>query len=128
MQSEYLLAIATLGLGHRHTVRLQHRQLWQRPTSIRSFHVSPTARDFHFDTHHFVQRLEREGLTRAQSEGIMASIADVIDESIRNLTQNMVSKAQQEKVAHLRSRISASVTHTALSNSSITRRKLTLPN
>lgn len=31
----------------------------------------------------------------------MASIADVIDESIRNLTQNMVSKAQQEKVVHI---------------------------
>jgi len=27
----------------------------------------------------------------------MASMADVIDESIRNLTQNMVTKAQQEK-------------------------------
>lgn len=80
---------------------MQPRQLWQRPTNIRSFHVSPTSRDFHFDTHHFVQRLEREGLTRAQSEGIMASIADVIDESIRNLTQNMVSKAQQEKVVHI---------------------------
>jgi len=51
----------------------------------------------HFDTHHFVQRLEREGFTRAQSEGVMAAMADVIDESIRNLSQNMVTKAQQEK-------------------------------
>ena len=52
----------------------------------------------HFDTHHFVQRLQREGFTRAQSEGVMAAMADVIDESIRNLSQNMVTKAQQEKV------------------------------
>jgi len=52
----------------------------------------------HFDTHHFVQRLEREGFTRVQSEGVMAAMADVIDESIRNLSQNMVTKAQQEKV------------------------------
>jgi hypothetical protein len=66
--------------------------------SLASYHSSSRLNNFHFDTHHFVQRLEREGLTRAQSEGIMASMADVIEESIRNLTQNMVSKSQQEKV------------------------------
>ena len=54
--------------------------------------------DFHFDTHHFVQRLEREGLNRQQAEGIMAAMAEVIDESIRNMTANMVTKADQEKV------------------------------
>ncbi|EAU90327.1 mitochondrial protein [Coprinopsis cinerea okayama7 len=53
--------------------------------------------DFHFDTHHFVQRLEREGLNRAQAEGIMSAMAEVIDESIRNMTANMVTKAEQEK-------------------------------
>ncbi|EGN91986.1 hypothetical protein SERLA73DRAFT_127861 [Serpula lacrymans var. lacrymans S7.3] len=63
----------------------------------RSFHTSPVARDFHFDTHHFVQRLEREGLNRAQAEGIMSAMAEVIDESIRNMTSNMVTKADQEK-------------------------------
>lgn len=54
--------------------------------------------DFHFDTHHFVQRLEREGLNRAQAEGIMSAMAEVIDESIRNMTSNMVTKADHEKV------------------------------
>ncbi len=53
--------------------------------------------DFHFDTHHFVQRLEREGLNRAQAEGIMTALAEVIDESIRNMASNMVTKADQEK-------------------------------
>lgn len=53
--------------------------------------------DFHFDTHHFVQRLEREGLNRQQAEGIMAAMAEVIDESVRNMTANMVTKADQEK-------------------------------
>ena len=53
--------------------------------------------DFHFDTHHFVQRLEREGLNRQQAEGIMAAMAEVVDESIRNMTANMVTKADQEK-------------------------------
>ncbi|KAF9523044.1 DUF1640-domain-containing protein [Crepidotus variabilis] len=63
----------------------------------RSFSSSLLLRDFHFDTHHFVQRLEREGLNRAQAEGIMTAMAEVIDESIRNMTSNMVTKAEQEK-------------------------------
>jgi hypothetical protein len=46
-----------------------------------------------------VQRLEREGLNRAQAEGIMAAMAEVIDESIRNMTSNMVTKADQDKVS-----------------------------
>jgi len=63
----------------------------------RSFSTSTSRFDFHFDTHHFVQRLEREGLNRAQAEGIMSAMAEVIDESIRNMTSNMVTKAEQEK-------------------------------
>lgn len=64
----------------------------------RLFSTSLVRADFHFDTHHFVQRLEREGLNRAQAEGIMSAMAEVIDESIRNMTSNMVTKAEQEKV------------------------------
>lgn len=64
----------------------------------RRFSTSLARADFHFDTHHFVQRLEREGLNRAQAEGIMSAMAEVIDESIRNMTSNMVTKAEQEKV------------------------------
>lgn len=45
-----------------------------------------------------MQRLEREGLNRAQAEGIMSAMAEVIDESIRNMTSNMVTKADQDKV------------------------------
>ena len=62
------------------------------------FHRTAARLDFHFDTHHFVQRLEREGLNRKQAEGIMAAMAEVVDESIRNMTANMVTKADQEKV------------------------------
>lgn len=65
---------------------------------VAAFHRTATRLDFHFDTHHFVQRLEREGLNRKQAEGIMAAMAEVIDESIRNMTANMVTKADQEKV------------------------------
>lgn len=70
----------------------------RRLALLRSFSSSARRPDFHFDTHHFVQRLEREGLSRAQAEGIMSAMAEVIDESIRNMTSNMVTKAEQEKV------------------------------
>ena len=73
-------------------------RLASRPHFSRSFSASQCRPDFHFDTHHFVQRLEREGLNRAQAEGIMSAMAEVIDESIRNMTSNMVTKAEQEKV------------------------------
>lgn len=91
--------------------RLFNQRLWLRPsirsrilsqttlTASRSFRSTPPCPDFHFDTHHFVQRLEREGLNRAQAEGIMSAMAEVIDESIRNMTSNMVTKADQEKVS-----------------------------
>ncbi|KAH9840111.1 mitochondrial protein [Rhodofomes roseus] len=67
------------------------------PALTRGLRASHPCADFHFDTHQFVQRLEREGLNRAQAEGIMAAMAEVIDESIRNMTSNMVTKADQEK-------------------------------
>lgn len=66
----------------------------------RSISTSLIRQDYHFDTHHFVQRLEKEGLTRAQAEGIMSSMAEVIDESIRTMTRNMVTKSEQEKVGN----------------------------
>ncbi|KAG6812834.1 hypothetical protein H0H92_016103 [Tricholoma furcatifolium] len=72
-------------------------RLIPRRTFSRSFYATAYRPDFHFDTHHFVQRLEREGLNRAQAEGIMTAMAEVIDESIRNMTSNMVTKAEQEK-------------------------------
>ena len=74
---------------------------WARMT--RSFRSSSRRSDFHFDTHQFVQRLEREGLNRAQAEGIMSAMAEVIDESIRNMASNMVTKADQEKVSRVHS-------------------------
>ena len=89
-------------LGYSPARRLQElstRLTQSRPCiARRSFRMSTRSSDFHFDTHHFVQRLEREGLNRAQAEGIMSAMAEVIDESIRNMTSNMVTRADQEKV------------------------------
>ena len=89
------------------------RQDGTRPTGIRELSTSTPRKDYHFDSHHFVQRLEREGLTRAQAEGVMNSMAEVIDESIRTLTRNMVTKSEQEKVGSLSS-ISASREHSLM--------------
>ncbi|KAG8759327.1 hypothetical protein FRC14_006167 [Serendipita sp. 396] len=63
----------------------------------RLFSVSSIQKNYHFDTHRYVQRLEKEGLTRAQAEGVMNSMAEVIDESIKTMTKNMVTKSEHEK-------------------------------
>lgn len=85
-------------LPHLRDPLLHYSPLARAAAARRGFHASPRRADFHFDTHHFVQRLEREGLNRAQAEGIMGAMAEVIDESVRNMTGNMVTKADQEKV------------------------------
>lgn len=95
----------------------------------RTFRTTSLRNDFHFDTHHFVQRLEREGLNRAQAEGIMSAMAEVIDESIRNMTSNMVTKADHEKVQVSRHHLYARVCRqTTLGRSNTTHSRLTLPN
>jgi hypothetical protein len=95
------------------------------PYFSRTFQTTSTRNDFHFDTHHFVQRLEREGLNRAQAEGIMSAMAEVIDESIRNMTSNMVTRAGHEKVQVPRHHPRA---FADLGRSNNTHSRLTLPN
>lgn len=36
-----------------------------------------------------------------QAEGIMTAISEVIDESVKNMSRNMVTKSDQEKVRPL---------------------------
>lgn len=52
---------------------------------------------FSFDTASFVTRLEQEGLSRKQSVGIMEALDEVVEESIRTMTANLVTRAEQEK-------------------------------
>lgn len=54
----------------------------------------------HFDTFKFVERLEKERFTRQQSEAIMTSLQKVIAESMQDLTEPMVTKAEKEKVCY----------------------------
>jgi hypothetical protein len=52
----------------------------------------------YFDSHQFVSRLEKEGLSRDQAEGVMAAIEQVIDESMKNLITGLVTRSEMEKV------------------------------
>lgn len=57
----------------------------------RTFHASAVlARDHHFDTLKFVQRLKKEGFSEEQAVAMMRVLNDVIQESIQNLTRTMV--------------------------------------
>lgn len=70
----------------------------RRPAShdlTRAHLTSPTD---HFDTAQYVQRLEREGLSRRQAEGVIDTLEEVIEESIRNMQANLVTRAEQDKV------------------------------
>ena len=66
-------------------ITLEQRQITLYPSDRRGFHSTPFARDngvspYHFDTFKFVRRLEAEGFTLEQSEAVMSSLREVIDE------------------------------------------------
>ena len=49
----------------------------------RAFHATTRrARDHHFDTLKFVQRLQEEGFTEAQAVAMMKVLSDVIEERL----------------------------------------------
>jgi hypothetical protein len=55
--------------------------LLQNPAHHRVFHATARqSRDHHFDTLKFVQRLQEEGFTEAQSVAMMKVLSDVIEE------------------------------------------------
>ncbi|KAI1302809.1 hypothetical protein EDD11_005504 [Mortierella claussenii] len=80
------------------------RRTLQGVTQIRQFSTSGPVLDdgsgHHFDTHRFVEKLEREGFSRQQSEAIMNALDEVVSESMNNLTKNMVTKADQDKTVY----------------------------
>lgn len=72
-----------------------------------AIHTSASSLANHFDTHQFVEELTREGLSRQQAEGVMAALAEVVDESIAGMSRTMVTKAEQEKASSFLSAILA---------------------
>lgn len=112
-------------LGSREINRRKDNRSAQRKSSIlqssshhRAFHATARqARDHHFDTLKFVQRLQEEGFTEAQSVAMMKVLSDVIEErlavfpsfsrlvtnafpSIQNLTRTMVLREDQAKATY----------------------------
>ncbi|KAI7295333.1 DUF1640-domain-containing protein [Hortaea werneckii] len=79
-----------------------HRHRPNQPTpGQQPFTTTPSRqKDHHFDTLKFVQRLEAEGFTEAQSAAMMRVLSDVIEESIQNLTRTMVLREDQEKATY----------------------------
>merc|ERR1712093_21409 len=71
------------------------------PAHKRAFHATARrSRDHHFDTLKFVQRLQEEGFTEAQSVAMMKVLSDVVEESIQNLTRTMVLREDQAKATY----------------------------
>lgn len=61
--------------------RAAKSSMLQSPTIKRAFHATARQyRDHHFDTLKFVQRLQEEGFTEAQSVAMMKVLSDVIEE------------------------------------------------
>ncbi|GAB7345330.1 hypothetical protein MBLNU457_3683t1 [Dothideomycetes sp. NU457] len=58
------------------------------------------AKDHHFDTLKFVQRLQDEGFSEEQAVAMMKVLGDVVEESIQNLTRTMVLREDQEKATY----------------------------
>ncbi|EPE29244.1 hypothetical protein GLAREA_00404 [Glarea lozoyensis ATCC 20868] len=96
-RTEEPLRRCLLGKDCRNTFRPTTSVSLQR----RAFHATPRrARDHHFDTLKFVQRLQEEGFTEAQSVAMMKVLSDVIEESIQNLTRTMVLREDQAKATY----------------------------
>ena len=58
-----------------------HSRILQNLSHRRAFHATTRqSRDHHFDTLKFVQRLQEEGFTEAQSAAMMKVLSDVIEE------------------------------------------------
>ncbi|KAI8878802.1 DUF1640-domain-containing protein [Backusella circina FSU 941] len=66
----------------------------------RLFHTSRFCNQNHFDTYKFVERLEREGFTRQQSQAIMISLQKAIGESMNDVNRIMVTKTEREKAIY----------------------------
>jgi len=70
-------------------------------TQTRTFTATPQpARDHHFDTLKFIQRLQDEGFSEEQAISLMRVLSDVIEESIQNLTRTMVLREDALKTSY----------------------------
>lgn len=83
---------------------IARRSLIPTPTSYllplsnrRAFRVHPPLFVAHFDSSEYVDRLEQQGLSRGQAEGLVSTLESVIEESMSNMRANLVTRAEQNK-------------------------------
>ncbi|CEQ40325.1 SPOSA6832_01951, partial [Sporobolomyces salmonicolor] len=76
---------------------------WPSATALlarhaRGFHSAPTPLAQHFfDTSDYVHRLEQQGLTRKQADGVVDALEDIIGEAISNLQGSLVTRTEHYK-------------------------------
>ena len=54
----------------------------------------------HFDTLKFILKLESNGFSKQQSEAVLNSLSEVINETMEGIRQTMVSKTEQDRYLH----------------------------
>ncbi|TPX62962.1 hypothetical protein PhCBS80983_g00096 [Powellomyces hirtus] len=69
----------------------------QTPVGVPSRHYSGVHQ---FDTYKLVQRLEADGFSRESAEAVMASLSEVVGESINNIGRTSVTKSEFEKAIY----------------------------
>ncbi|KZV26189.1 hypothetical protein F511_28535 [Dorcoceras hygrometricum] len=77
--------------SHSHGYRLDYRQISQlvKPCGKRVFLV---------DTLALMRSLEAQGVPSKQAEAITSAITEVLDDSLENISQNLISKAEMQKI------------------------------
>jgi hypothetical protein len=55
---------------------------------------------YHFDTRKFAVKLERQGFTQTQAEAVIKALQNVLDDSVSNLENSLVSKEEFSRRAY----------------------------
>ncbi|KAI8360771.1 hypothetical protein BD560DRAFT_182936 [Blakeslea trispora] len=70
---------------------------WLRTKAVASLKLGPKTHVPFFDAERFARLLEGEGFSSTQAKTVIRALDDVVDESTFNVTNDLVSKADQEK-------------------------------
>ncbi|KAL9974617.1 hypothetical protein ACROYT_G011675 [Oculina patagonica] len=73
------------------------KECWKRSKSSSSY-ITPGGITFHFDTHKLVRRLQENGFSEEQAEGLTMSLVEIITSSVLDVTGSTVSKIDQERL------------------------------
>ncbi|CEP15191.1 hypothetical protein [Parasitella parasitica] len=74
-----------------------HNARWLRTRASTSTGATKKFQIPFFDAERFARLLEKEGFSATQAKAVIQALDDVVDESTANVTNDLVSKAEQEK-------------------------------